>query len=139
VGDGRPGAFDHHVTHQPLQRSDGLGALMRRFIAAIGGTSWGKVPLSTTEQLQWDLFSVGNPKQELAGHLVRQHQSYYMNNLSPLELAQEAARGVLRLGIGDLANAQVVVATPQSSMRPASTRLLLRLARFHERHYLIRG
>src|ERR1700730_10512718 len=112
-GWGEPGAFDHTSPTNPASDPDGVGALMRRFIAAIGGTSWGKVSAQYYQNNYNGTYSsVGNPKQELAG-VWYDNTNPIHDNLSPLELAQEAARGALRFGIGDLANAQVVVATPQ--------------------------
>lgn len=42
-GWGEAGAFDHASVTYPANDPDGVGALMKRFIAAIGGTSWEKV------------------------------------------------------------------------------------------------
>jgi serine protease len=112
-GWGEPGAFDHTSAGQPANDPDGVGALMQHFIAAIGGTGWGKISTQYYQSNYNGQFSnIGNPKQELAG-VWSDDVTPIHDNLSPLELAQEAARGVQHFNITDLANAQVVVATPQ--------------------------
>src|SRR5437016_533610 len=112
-GWGEPGAFDHTSPTRPASDPDGVGALMTRFIAAIGGTSWGKVSAQYYQSNYNGTYAnVGNPTHQLAG-VWSDNTNPIHDNLSPLELAQEAARGVLHFGIGDLTNAQVVVATPQ--------------------------
>ena len=112
-GWGEPGAFDHTSATNSASDPDGVGALMRRFVASIGGTSWGKVSAQYYQSNYNGTYSnVGNPAHELVG-VWYDNTNPIHDNLSPLELAQEAARGALQFGIGDLANAQVVVATPQ--------------------------
>ncbi len=112
-GWGEPGAFDHTSPTRPASDPDGVGALMTRFIAAIGGTSWGKVSAQYYQSNYNGTYAnVGNPTHQLAG-VWSDNTNPIHDNLSPLELAQEAARGVLHFGIGDLTNAQLVVATPQ--------------------------
>jgi serine protease len=112
-GWGQSGAFDHTSAKNPANDPDGVGALMTRFIAAIGGTSWGKVSAQYYQSNYNGTYTnVGNPTHELAG-LWRDDSNPIHDNLSPHELAQEAARGVVHFAIRDLVNAQVVVATPQ--------------------------
>jgi serine protease len=112
-GWGEPGAFDHASATYPASDPDGVGALMRRFIAAIGGTSWENVAAQYYQSNYNGTFTqVGNPVHELAG-VWSDDTTPIHDNLSPLELAQEAARAAQYFGIADLGNAQIVVATPQ--------------------------
>jgi serine protease len=112
-GWGEPGAFDHTTAGHPANDPDGAGALMTRFVAAIGGTSWGNI---STQYYQSNYSgtdsNITNPKQELAG-VWRDDVTPIHDNLSAIELAQEAALAVQHFHITDLANAQVVVAQPQ--------------------------
>jgi hypothetical protein len=112
-GWGEPGAFDHTVAGHPSNDPDGVGALMTRFVSAIGSTSWGNI---STQYYQSNYngndSNITNPKQELAG-VWHDDVTPIHDNLSATELAQEAARGVQHFHITDLANAQVVVAQPQ--------------------------
>ena len=112
-GWGEPGAFDHTSAGYPPSDPDGVGALMARFVAAIGGTSWGNVA-AQYYQSNYDgtYTNVGNPTHELAG-VWSDNATPIHDNLSPLELAQEAVRGAQHFGITDLTDSQVVVATPQ--------------------------
>jgi hypothetical protein len=112
-GWGEPGAFDHTSASQPASDPDGVGALMKRFIAAIGGTSWENVAAQYYQSNYNGTYAnVGNPAHELAG-VWSDNLTAIHDNLSPLELAQEAARAVQHFGIADLNNSQLVVATPQ--------------------------
>jgi serine protease len=112
-GWGEPGAFDHTTAAHPANDPDGAGALMTRFVAAIGGTSWGNI---STQYYQSNYngtdSNITNPKQELAG-VWHDDVTPIHDNLSAIELAQEAARAVQHFNIANLANAQVVVAQPQ--------------------------
>jgi hypothetical protein len=63
---------------------DGVAALMTRFIAAIGGTSWGNISTQYYQSNYNGTFSnVGNPKQELAG-VWHDDATPIHDNLSPL-------------------------------------------------------
>lgn len=112
-GWGKPGAFDHTSASYPASDPDGVGALMKRFVAAIGGTSWENVAAQYYQSNYNGTYTnVGNPTHELAG-VWSDNATPIHDNLSPLELAQEAARALQYFGITDLNDAQVVVATPQ--------------------------
>ena len=112
-GWGESGAFNHVNLGQPATDPDGVGTLMQNFIAAIGGTPWGNISTQYYQNNYNGTFSnVGNPKQELAG-VWHDDGSPIFNNLAPIDLAREAARAAQHFGIKDLANAQIVVATPQ--------------------------
>ena len=112
-GWGEPGAFDHTTAGHPASDPDGVGALMNRFVAAIGGTSWGNI---ATQYYQSNYngndSNITNPKKELAG-VWYDNATPIHDNLAAIELAQEAARAVQYFHITDLANSQIVVAQPQ--------------------------
>ena len=112
-GWGESGAFDHTSASYPANDPDGVGSLMRRFIAAIGGTSWERVAAQYYQSNYNGTYtSVGNPPRELAG-VWSDDTTPIHDNLSPLDLAQEAARAAQYFGVADLSNSQIVVATPQ--------------------------
>ena len=112
-GWGEAGAFNHTTAGALANDPDGVAALMTKFIAAIGGTSWGKISAQYYQSNYDGTFStVGNPKQELAG-VWHDDATPIHNNLSPLELAQEAGRAAQHFGVTNLTNANLVVATPQ--------------------------
>ncbi len=112
-GWGEAGAFNHTNAGLPANDPDGVAALMTRFIAAIGGTSWGNISTQYYQSNYNGTFSnVGNPKQELAG-VWHDDTTPIHNNMSPLELAQEAGRAAQHFGVTNLTNANLVVATPQ--------------------------
>ena len=114
-GWGKAGAFNHTSVPNPPNDPDGVGMLMQSFISAIGGTSWQGV---ATQYYQYNYngtySNVGNPKTELAG-VWQDNTSAIHDNLSPLELAQEAGRAAAHFSLtsAQLANTQIVVATPQ--------------------------
>jgi len=112
-GWGEPGAFDHTTAGHPASDPDGVGALMNRFVAAIGGTSWGNI---ATQYYQSNYngndSNITNPKQQLAS-VWYDNVTPIHDNLAAIELAQEAARAVQYFHITDLANSQIVVAQPQ--------------------------
>jgi hypothetical protein len=112
-GWGEAGAFNHTNPEFPANDPDGTGVLMKRFIAAIGSTTWGNI-VTQYYQSNYDgaYSNITNPKQELAG-VWHDDVTQIHNNLSGIELAQEAARAVQHFHITDLANSQVVVAQPQ--------------------------
>ncbi len=110
-GWGEPGAFNH--TGLSPTDPDGVGTLMANFIAAMGGTSWGNIATQYYQNNYNGTFTnIGNPKQELAG-VWHDDVTPIHDNLSPLEMAQEAGRAAQHFGVTDLANAQFIVATPQ--------------------------
>ena len=112
-GWGEAGAFNHTTAGALANDPDGVAALMTKFITAIGGTSWGKISAQYYQSNYDGTFStVGNPKQELAG-VWHDDATPIHNNLSPLELAQEAGRAAQHFGVTNLTNANLVVATPQ--------------------------
>jgi serine protease len=112
-GWGEPGAFDHSTLGQPASDPDGTGALMQRFVSAIGGTGWANINTQYSQNdYNGNFTAITNPSQYLKG-VWRDDTDPIHDNLSPLELAQEAARAVTYFGIKDLADSNIVVATPQ--------------------------
>lgn len=112
-GWGEPNAFDHTVVGNPASDPDGTGALMTRFVAAIGGTTWGDVSAQYYQSNSNGNYStVGNPKQELAG-VWHDNTNPIHDNLAPIDLAREAARAVQYFHATNLINSNFVIATPQ--------------------------
>jgi hypothetical protein len=112
-GWGQAGAFDHKSATNPANDPDGVGALMARFLRAIGGTSWANVATQFYQDNQNGTFTnVGNPTHQLVGTWWDNTNPIH-DNLTPLELAQEAARAAKHFGVTDLTNSQLIVATPQ--------------------------
>jgi hypothetical protein len=112
-GWGQAGAFNHITAGRPASDPDGVAALMTNFIAAIGGTSWERIATQYYQSNYNGTFSnVSNPTQELVG-VWHDDATPIHDNLSPLELAQEAGRAAQHFGVSNPANANFVVATPQ--------------------------
>ena len=112
-GWGEPKAFDHTVAGKPASDPDGTGALMTRFVAAIGGTTWGDVSTQYYQSnYNGNYSNIGNPKQELAG-VWHDNVNPIHDNLAPIDLAREAARAVQYFHATDLAGSNFVIATPQ--------------------------
>jgi serine protease len=111
-GWGQSGAFDHTTAGMPANDPDGAAQRMQDFVKAIGGTGW------TGSQTQYYMLSNGqqvhitNPANQLGGVWFDDTNPIH-NNVTGLEVAQEAGRAVQHFGITDLKNSQVVVAQPQ--------------------------
>jgi hypothetical protein len=111
-GWGQSGAFDHTTPGMPANDPDGAAQRMQDFVRAIGGTGW------TGSQTQYYMLSNGqqvhitNPTNQLGGAWFDETNPIH-NNVTGLEVAQEAGRAVQHFGITDLKNSQVVVAQPQ--------------------------
>jgi serine protease len=112
-GWGEPGAFDHTTPGFPTYDPDGAAAQMTNFIRAVGGTNWANV---STQYYQGDgsgnTSHVTNPGNILAG-VWYDNTNPIHNNVTGLELAQEAQRAVAHFGVTDLDNGQFVIAQPQ--------------------------
>lgn len=112
-GWGQPGAFDHTTPGMPVDDPDGAAARMTAFIRAMGGTAWAGV---STQYYQSDASGnevhIQNPTDILGGVWYDDTNPIH-NNLSGLELAQEAQRAVAHFGVTDLQNSQFVIAQPQ--------------------------
>lgn len=112
-GWGQAGAFDHTTPGMPSYDPDGVAARMTAFVKAIGGTSWANVQTQYYQQNANGTYSnITNPKNQLGG-VWYDNTNPIHDNVSGLELAQEAARAVTYFGIKDLQNSQIVVAQPQ--------------------------
>jgi hypothetical protein len=111
-GWGQTGAFDHTTPGVPTYDPDGAAAYMTRFIAAMGGTKWAGVSTQYYETVNGQNTHITNPSNVLGGTWYDNTNPIH-NNVSGLELAQEAQRAVTHFGITDLHNAQIVVAQPQ--------------------------
>jgi hypothetical protein len=112
-GWGEPGAFDHTTPGMPTYDPDGAAARMTAFVKALGGTTWAGV------QTQYFMTNpdgsttyIGNPLNQLGG-VWYDNTTPIHDNLSGLELAQEADRARAHFGVTDLANSQFVIAQPQ--------------------------
>ncbi len=113
----QPNAFDHagvgNPVNDPVNDPDGAGALMTRFVSAMGGTTWGDIATQYYQSnYNGNYSTIGNPRQQLAG-LWHDNTNPIHDNLSPMDLAREAARAVQFFHATDLADSNFVIATPQ--------------------------
>jgi serine protease len=112
-GWGQPNAFDHSGVGDPVSDPDGAGALMTRFVSAMGGTTWGDVATQYYQSnYNGNYSTIGNPRQQLAG-VWHDNTNPIHDNLSPIDLAREAARAVQFFHATGLADSNFVIATPQ--------------------------
>jgi hypothetical protein len=112
-GWGQAGAFDHSTLGQPASDPDGVGALEQHFVAAIGGTKWANIQTQYYQNNYNGTFTnIGNSAQQLRG-VWHDDTNPIHDNLSPQEIAQEAARAAQYFQITDFANSQIIVAQPQ--------------------------
>ena len=111
-GWGEPGAFDHVTAGMPANDPDGAAKLMTSFIGAMGGTAWAGVSTQYYETVDGQNVYIQNPSNVLAGTWYDDANPIH-DNVSGLELAQEAQRAVAHFGVTDLRNAQFVIAQPQ--------------------------
>jgi serine protease len=111
-GWGQPGAFDHTTPGMPANDPDGAAARMTAFIKAMGGTAWAGSQTQYYETVDGQNVHIQNPTNVFGGVWYDDTDPIH-DNVSGLELAQEAQRAVAHFGITDLQNSQVVVAQPQ--------------------------
>jgi serine protease len=111
-GWGQPGAFDHTTPGMPADDPDGAAARMTAFIKAMGGTAWAGSQTQYYETVNGQNINIQNPTNVFGGAWFDDTNPIH-DNVSGLELAQEAQRAVVHFGISDLHNSQVVVAQPQ--------------------------
>ena len=111
-GWGEPGAFDHTTPGMPANDPDGAAARMTAFIKAMGGTAWAGSQTQYYETVNGQNVNIQNPTNVFGGVWYDDTNPIH-DNVSGLELAQEAQRAVAHFGITDLKNSQVVVAQPQ--------------------------
>ncbi|MGZ4281262.1 MAG: hypothetical protein ACXVEM_03695 [Gaiellaceae bacterium] len=112
-GWGQAGAFDHTTPGMPANDPDGAAQRMTNFVKAMGGTAW------AGSQTQYYMLDAGgnevhiqNPSNVYGGVWYDDTNPIH-NNVSGLELAQEAQRAVAHFGVTDLQNSQFVIAQPQ--------------------------
>jgi serine protease len=112
-GWGQPGAFNHTVPGMPTYDPDGAAARMTAFIKAIGGTYWAGIQTQYYEtDASGSQVNITNPTNQLGGVWYDDTNPIH-NNVTGLELAQEAQRAVAHFGVTDLNNSQFVIAQPQ--------------------------
>jgi serine protease len=111
-GWGEKGAFDHTTPGMPANDPDGAAARMTAFIKAMGGTAWAGVSTQYYETANGQSVYIQNPKNVFGGVWYDDANPIH-ENVSGLELAQEAQRAVAHFGVTDLANSQFVIAQPQ--------------------------
>jgi serine protease len=111
-GWGEPGAFDHTTPGAPTSDPDGAAQRMTAFIKAMGGTAWAGSQTQYYETVNGQNVNIQNVANVFAG-VWNDNTTPIHDNLSGLELAQEAQRAVAHFGVTDLHNAQFVIAQPQ--------------------------
>jgi serine protease len=111
-GWGQSGAFDHTTPGQPANDPDGAAAQMTAFVKAMGGTAWAGVSTQYYETANGQNTYITNPTDVFGGTWYDDTNPIH-DNVSGLELAQEAERAVAHFGVVDLHNSQFVIAQPQ--------------------------
>jgi serine protease len=111
-GWGQAGAFNHTTPGMPTYDPDGAAARMTAFAQAMGGTAWAGVSTQYYETVNGQNINIQNPANVLGG-VWYDNTNPIHNNVTGLELAQEAQRAVAHFGVTDLDNAQFVIAQPQ--------------------------
>jgi serine protease len=111
-GWGQSGAFNHTTPGMPADDPDGAAARMTAFIQALGGTQWAGVQTQYYQTANGRDTHITNPANQLAG-VWYDNTNPIHNNVTGLELAQEAQRAVAHFGVTDLDNSQFVIAQPQ--------------------------
>jgi serine protease len=111
-GWGEPGAFDHTTPGMPTYDPDGAAARMTAFVEAMGGTAWAGVSTQYYETVGGQNVHIQNPANVFGG-VWHDNTNPIHDNVTGLELAQEAQRAVAHFGVTDLDNSQFVIAQPQ--------------------------
>jgi serine protease len=112
-GWGQPGAFDHSTPGAPAYDPDGAAQRMTSFVNAMGGTKWAGVQTQySMANADGSLTYITNPSNQ-AGGVWYDNTNAIHDNVTGLELAQEADRARVHFGVTDLNNAQFVIAQPQ--------------------------
>ena len=111
-GWGQAGAFDHSTAGMPADDPDGAAARMTAFVKAMGGTAWAGSQTQYYETVNGQNINIQNPTNVFGGVWYDDTNPIH-NNVSGLELAQEAQRAVAHFGVTDLKNSQFVIAQPQ--------------------------
>ena len=100
-GWGEPGAFDHTTPGVPASDPDGAAARMTAFVKAMGGTKWAGVQTQYYETVNGQNVYIQNSPNVFGG-VWYDNTTPIHDNLSGLELAQEAQRAVAHFGVVDL-------------------------------------
>jgi serine protease len=111
-GWGENGAFNHTTPGMPTNDPDGAAARMTAFVKAMGGTAWAGSQTQYYEAVNGQNIYIQNPSNVFGGVWYDDTNPIH-NNVSGLELAQEAQRAVAHFGVTDLDNSQFVIAQPQ--------------------------
>ncbi len=111
-GWGQAGAFNHTTPGMPANDPDGAGQRMTDFLNAVGGTGWTGSQTQYYETVNGQNVNITNPTGLLKGVWWDDTNPIH-NNVSGLELAQEAQRAVAHFGVTDLDNSQFIIAQPQ--------------------------
>jgi len=111
-GWGQPGAFDHVTPGVPTYDPDGAAVRMTAFVKAMGGTAWAGVQTQYYETDNGQNVYIQNPTNQFGG-VWYDNTNPIHDNVSGLELAQEAQRAVAHFGVTDLHDSQFVIAQPQ--------------------------
>jgi serine protease len=111
-GWGQAGAFDHTTPGMPTYDPDGAAQRMTAFVQAMGGTAWAGVSTQYYETQNGQNAYIQNVPNLLAGTWYDNTNPIH-DNVTGLELAQEAQRAVAHFGVTDLANSQFIIAQPQ--------------------------
>ncbi len=111
-GWGQAGAFDHVTPGMPTYDPDGAAARMTNFVKALGGTAWAGSQTQYYQTINGWNQHIDNPTNQFGG-VWYDNTNPIHDNVSGLELAQEAQRAVAHFGVTDLDNSQFVIAQPQ--------------------------
>lgn len=111
-GWGQAGAFDHTTPGMPSYDPDGAAQRMTNFVKAFGGTAWSGSQTQYYQTINGWNQHIDNPTNQLGGTWYDNTNPIH-NNVTGLELAQEAQRAVAHFGVTDLNNSQFVIAQPQ--------------------------
>jgi serine protease len=111
-GWGQAGAFDHTAPGMPASDPDGAGARMAAFVKALGGTAWAGSQTQYYQTVNGWNEHITNPTNQLGG-VWWDNTNPIHDNVTGLELAQEAQRAAAHFAVSDLKNSQFVIAQPQ--------------------------
>lgn len=95
-----------------------VSTLMTNFVKAIGGTPWAGIQTQYYETVNGQQINITNPANQFGGVWFDDTNPIH-DNLSDLEIAQEAQQGVAHFAGADLSNSNFVVATPQNANNAA--------------------
>ena len=111
-GWGQAGAFDHTTPGAPTDDPDGAAQRMTNFVKAMGGTDWAGVQTQYYETDNGQNVYIQNPTNQFGGAWYDDTNPIH-DNVTGLELAQEAQRAVAHFGVTDLHSSQFIIAQPQ--------------------------